>query len=204
MNDFDELIGVDVAREERQRLLGVHELLVEAGAPPELPPTLEEVHVPGPVRVSRERKQSPLRKVFLIAAAVFLLGVVFSVGLSVGKGSVASPATTLALSGTKAAPRAKGTLDVLKEVSGNRPMSLSVSGLPPVAAPEYYYVWLVRNGKPWAACGEFVVSKPSRSLTLTLNAPYASKTGDTWIVTRKTYNRPGAGTTVLRPTASTA
>ena len=58
----------------------------------------------------------------------------------------------------------------------------------------------MRNGKPWAPCGEFVVSKPSRSLTLTLNAPYALKTGDTWIVTRKTYKQPGAGTTVLRPT----
>ena len=150
--------------------------------------------------VRRERKQSGLRKIFLVAAAVFLLVITFSVGLSVGNGSVASPATTLALSGTKAAPRAKGTLDVLKEVSGNRPMKLSVSGLPPVAAPEYYDVWLVRDGKPLAPCGEFVVSKPSRSLTLTLNAPYALKSGDTWIVTRKTYPQSGAGTTVLRPT----
>ena len=41
-------------------------------------------------------------------------------------------------------------------------MTLSVSGLPKVAAPEYYYVWLVRKGKPLAPCGEFVVSKPSR------------------------------------------
>ena len=78
-------------------------------------------------------------------------------------------------------------------------MTIWVSGLPKVAAPDYYYVWLVRNGKPLAPCGEFLVAKSSDSLTLKLSAPYALKPGDTWIVTRKTYSQPGAGQTVLRP-----
>ena len=34
--DFDELVGTDLEDGERQRLLRVHELLVEAGPPPEL------------------------------------------------------------------------------------------------------------------------------------------------------------------------
>jgi hypothetical protein len=197
VNDFDELIGADVAGEERERLLGVHEMLVEAGPPPELSATLQDAHQPGNAR-SLRKKNVPW-KVALIAAAIIVLIIAFSAGVSVGHRSHTTAVSSLALSGTKAAPRAKGTLDVLPEVSGNWPMSLTVSGLPRVASPEYYYVWLVRNGKPLAPCGEFVVSKPTRSLTLTLSVPYALKSGDTWIVTRKAYREPGAGTTVLKP-----
>ena len=38
--DFDELAG-EVPAEERERLLRVHEMLVQAGPPPEIPPELE-------------------------------------------------------------------------------------------------------------------------------------------------------------------
>jgi hypothetical protein len=199
VNDFDELIGADVAVEERERLRGVHELLVEAGPPPELPTALE--NVPAPARVRRLPRQSVPRKIALIAAAIILLAVTFGVGFTTGKSpaSKAQPAETLALSGTKAAPHAAATLDVSAEVAGNYPMTLEVSGLPQVTAPQYYTVWLVRNGKPWGSCGQFVVSKRSRSLMLALNAPYALEKGDTWIVTRDTFGKSGAGPTVLRP-----
>ena len=40
--DFDELVGAETTGAERERLRGVHELLVEAGPPPELPRELEE------------------------------------------------------------------------------------------------------------------------------------------------------------------
>ena len=198
MNDFDELIDADVAGEERERLRGVHEMLVEAGPPPELPASLQ--NVPPPAKVSRLRKQSVPRKIALIAAALVVLGVTFGLGFSYGhSGRATKPFASLELTGTKAAPHAQGTLDVSPEVSGNWPMTIWVSGLPKVAAPDYYYVWLVRNGKPLAPCGEFLVAKSSDSLTLKLSAPYALKPGDTWIVTRKTYSQPGAGQTVLRP-----
>jgi hypothetical protein len=197
VNDFDELIGADVAGEERERLRGVHELLVEAGPPPELPASLQ--HVPRPGEVRRLRKLSVQRKIALVAAALIVLVVTFTAGFATGHTNTAQPLATLHLSGTKAAPHAQGTLDVSSPVSGNWPMTLSVSGLPKVAAPDYYYVWLVRKGKPLAPCGEFVVAKPSDSLTLTLSAPYKLQRGDTWIVTRKAYNQPGTGQAVLRP-----
>jgi len=202
VNDFDELIGADVAGEERERLLGVHELLVQAGPPPEVPAGLENVPRPGELRVLR--RQSVPRRVALLAAAVLVLGVAFTAGFATGHGSTATakPLQTLALSGTKAAPRAQATVDVLQEVSGNYPMTLRVSGLPLASAPTYYVVWLVRHGKPWAPCGEFVVSNAARSLTFTLNAPYSLKRGDTWIVTRHKFGQSGAGRTVLRPTGS--
>lgn len=200
MNDFDELIGADVAGAERERLLAVHTALVEAGPPPELPATLLDVPEPG--KVSALRKQTAPRKFALLAAAVILLGVAFTIGFATGQKNSATgtPVKTIELSGTAKTPHAEGTLDVQRQVSGNVPMTLEVSGLPRVAAPEYYVVWLVRNGQRFAPCGTFVVSQPARPLTLNLTAPYALEKGDTWIVTRQGYGSHGTKpTTVLQP-----
>ena len=41
--DFDELVGKEVPEHERERLKRTHELLVQAGPPPELSPALETV-----------------------------------------------------------------------------------------------------------------------------------------------------------------
>ena len=40
--DFRDLVGEDLTPEERDRLEHVHELLIAAGPPPELPPALAE------------------------------------------------------------------------------------------------------------------------------------------------------------------
>ena len=199
MSNFDELMDPDVESVERERLRAVHELLVEAGPPPELSARLQSVPRPGEVR--RLRTATVPRKIALLAAALAVLGVTFSVGFATGDKAAApaKPFKTLVLSGTMVAPHARATLDVSQQVSGNWPMTLRVTGLPRAAAPVYYEVWLVRGGQPWAPCGEFVVSKPSGSLTLELNAPYSLKRGDTWIVTRHSYGQSGPGPTVLRP-----
>ena len=199
MNDFDELIGADVAGAERMRLLAVHEALVEAGPPPELPETLRDVPQPG--KVSVLRKQTPLRKVALLAAALIVLVATFGIGYTTGAKTTdtAKAVWTLDLSGTGAAPRAKAVLDVQRQISGNVPMTLEVSGLPR-SASDYYVVWLVRNGQRFAPCGSFVISRPTRTATLKFTAPYALKKGDTWVVTRQTYgNHSLSPTTVLKP-----
>jgi len=200
VNDFDQLIDADVTGEQRERLRGVHDLLVQAGPPPELPLDLQHVPVPGELRRLKLIRSVP-RKVSLLAAAVIVLGTTFSVGYATGNQTTAptTPVAALALKGTAAAPYARATLDVLPPAGGNWPMTLAVSGLPRVAAPTYYVVWLVRNGKPWAPCGEFVVSKPSSPLTLTLTAPYSLQSGDRWIVTRQRNGQLGTGVPVLRP-----
>jgi hypothetical protein len=196
VNDFDDLIGADVAGEERERLLGVHDLLVQAGPPPELPARLQDPRRSGEVRIFRVP-----RRVLLVAAAVALLGIAFGVGFAAGGANMSSAESVVqkSLKGTSAAPRARATLDILPSVSGNWPMTLEVSGLPRVEAPTYYVVWLVRHGKPLAPCGSFVVSKSFGSLTLQLNAPYALQNSDTWIVTRQKYGRHTVRTTVLSP-----
>jgi hypothetical protein len=210
VNGFDDLIGADVAGEERARLLEVHELLVEAGPPPELSEGLRNVPRPGDVRFLPRR--SGARKVALLAAAIVVLGATFSGGFAAGNGSSAPAAAIeqVKLSGTAAAPQARATLDLRPSVGGNWPMTLRVSGLPRVAAPTYYIVWLVRNGKTLAPCGQFVVAQSGSPLTLDLTAPYALKHGDTWIVTRQRYTQGsvlprrgyhphGMSSVVLRP-----
>lgn len=200
MNDFDDLIGADVPGAERARLRGVHDLLVEAGPPPELPSALQDP--PPPSEVSYLRKQTGPRKFALIAAAVIVLGATFTLGFATGNRS-SNPKTlkTIALSGTTAAPRATAVLDVQRQVSGNLPMILSVSGLPRVPKSEYYVVWLVRKGQRFAPCGSFVISRPTHSLTVKLNAPYSFERGDTWVVTLQRWGqRSATPTTVLQPT----
>jgi hypothetical protein len=201
VSDFNELIDAGVPAEERKRLLAVHDLLLEAGPPPELPTALHDVPQPGKVSVLRQ--QTAPRKMALIAAAVIVLGVAFTIGYATGMRTTttAKPVKTVEMNGTSAAPRAEAVLDVQRQVSGNLPMTLEVTGLPRVTSSEYYVVWLVRHGQKFAPCGTFVVSKPSsRALTIHLTAPYALEKGDTWIITLQTYGQHSLSpTTVLEP-----
>ena len=110
--------------------------------------------------------------------------------------------TSLALKGTSAAPNARGSLAVWKPRDGNWPMTLSVIGLPRLAHHGYYEVYLVRNGHPWGLCGTFRGAGSSKALTVTLNAPYSLRAGDSWVVTRPTANGGEPGQTVLSPIAA--
>ncbi len=109
---------------------------------------------------------------------------------------------TLQLSGTPAAPHALASLQLEpKDAAGNWPMKLSVEGLPALPARSYYEVYLVRDGKPWASCGSFLVAHGTQGTTVQLTAPYKLQTGDSWVITRHqgfTDNEPGQ--IVLRPT----
>lgn len=200
--DFDELVGLDIEHTERERLQRVHALLLEAGAPAELPPELEA----GPtlaLTLSRKRSRRPAsRRPMLIAAAICLLALAFVGGYVAGNGgSSAASWKTLSLTGTPMAPAALASLKIEPvDSAGNWPMQLSVTGLPKLAAHAYYAVYLVRNGKPWAPCGTFVVDGAKRATSVTLNAPYRLQGGDTWIVTKQSPGQRGAGEVMLSPT----
>jgi hypothetical protein len=200
---FDELFGTEPAGPERERLLRTHELLVQAGPPPELAPTLERAPTPAAARALHRRRVK--RRVVLLLAAAIAAGAMFAAGYAVadhrGTGGSSSSASTrtLALKGTSAAPHARATLEILPAQAGNWPMTLSVAGLPKLPPHTYYEVYLVRSGRTWASCGSFVVARSSRALTVTLNAPYALRPGDSWIVTRTGPQETGPGKAVLRP-----
>jgi hypothetical protein len=199
--DFDELVGLDVEQDERERLLRVHALLVEAGPPPELSPELEA----GPtLALTMGRRRQPRlvqRRVMLLAAAIAVLALAFFGGYLAGNGHGVTAWKTLQLAGTRNAPSASASLQVEPvDAAGNWPMQLAVTGLPRLPAHSFYEVYLVRNGKPYAPCGTFVVSGGDAATTVSLNAPYRLHHGDSWIVTRVLRGQHEPGTVVLSPT----
>lgn len=198
---LDELIGADTTGAERQRLQHVHELLREAGPPPELTPELEA----GPnlkMTIGKRRRVVKQRAMLLLAAAV-ALSLIFLGGYAVGnqRGSSKSPGTavSLKLMGTSAVPGAQASLEVWHRRTGNWPMTLSAVGLPKLAPHNYYEVYLIRDGQLSGSCGTFRVTNARLPVTVSLNSPYTLRKGDSWIVTRPGPGGVEPGKTVLRP-----
>ena len=203
--DFEELVGPVPDGAERERLRRTHELLVAAGPPAELPPELEAGPNLAMTLGRRRAAHQHRRRLALLLAAAVAVAVVFLGGYVVGNrggGSGEAVARTIELHGTANAPDGFASLRISPaDASGNRPMTLSVTGLPSLPEHGYYAVFLVRNGKPWAPCGWFVVSGPHAGTTVPMNAPYDVQSGDTWVVTAQTPGVHGAGKTVLTPNA---
>lgn len=198
--DFDDLVGLDLEPDERDRLQRVHTLLVAAGPPAELPPDLEA----GPtlaLTLSRKRRaKRTYRRAMLLAAAICILALAFLGGYVAANTGSSSSWKTLSLAGTPSVPGALASLKIEPvDSAGNWPMRLTVTGLPKLPDHAYYEVYLVRNGKPYAQCGTFVVDGRSRATSVSLNAPYRFKHGDTWIVTKKSPGQPEPGVTMMTP-----
>ena len=204
--NFDELIGTETTGAERERLRDVHELLVQAGPPPELTPPLHKAPTFGSGLVRLQPRRVVKRRALVLVAAAALVAGVFAAGYGVGNqgggtsAATAVPPTLISLAGTQAAPQARATLVVWHARNGNWPMRLSVAHLPKLPAHTYYEVYLVRNGKPWASCGAFrIASSGPGAVTLTFNAPYSLEKGDSWVVTRPGPAGEEPGKTVLKP-----
>jgi hypothetical protein len=196
--DFDELIA-DAEPGEQERLRRVHDMLVVAGPPPELTPQMEAGPTLGMTIGGRPSRRHTQRRVALLAAAIVVLLLAFLVGYVTGNDSKVS-GRLLKLQGTAVAPNAQASLR-LEDVdpAGNWPMELAAVGLPKLPPKGYYEVFLVRNGKPWAPCGSFVVKNAKVGVSVRLNAPYRLRRTDTWIVTRQTWGNRDAGPVVLKP-----
>jgi hypothetical protein len=200
-SSIDELSSAESIVRVPARLPSAHEPLLQAGRRPELAPRLQKASSVGVVRL---RQRIAKRRPLLLLAAAFSIVAVFVLGYAVGdhRGGSTSPhalVRTLALRGTSVAPHGRATLEVWTARRGNLPMTLSVVGLPKLPPHTYYEVDLVRGGKPFGSCGTFRIARPSLAVTLKLNAPFALRKGDSWVVTRQAIGREG-GVTALRPT----
>lgn len=197
---LDDLIGADTTDAERQRLQHAHEMLLEAGPPPELSPKLEAGPTLG--MTLSKRRAVKRRAMLLVAAALAVVAVFFAGYLAANGGNGGrNPVFAQALKGTSLVPQAQGTLEVWDSSAGNWPMTLTVVGLPKLPPHSYYEVYLVRGGKPWGSCGTFRVgnsSSPENPVTVTLTAPYSLRKGDSWVVTRPGSGGVEPGQTVLR------
>jgi hypothetical protein len=207
--NLDDLVGTEVTGTERQRLQQVHEMLLEAGPPPEISAELEAGPTLGMTlgRQQQHQRRKVKRRAMMLLAAAITVALVFIAGYASrggGKSGVTSAVIAQGFRGTSLAPHAQGTLEVWSSQDGNNwPMTLTVVGLKQLPPHTNYDVYLVRNGKPWGSCGSFRVGGNAQNpVTVTLSAPYTLHKGDTWVVTRPGAGGSEPGQTVLRPTKS--
>ena len=199
--DFDELVGTDVTPEERERLRRAHELLIEAGPPPELPPTLERVpKIEETPRRLRQRKKRVVRRVVLLAAACATAAAIgFVLGHSTNPNAI-STERVVKLAGTNLRPQASGTLELGKnDGHGNWPMVLRVKGLQSLPSGGYYDLYLTRGGRPVVLCGTFNVGQGVTEIRLTAAYDLSHFDSNGWVVTRQLPGHHEPTDIVLQP-----
>jgi hypothetical protein len=168
----------DLSPEEQERLRRVHDLLVEAGSPPELPRSLR--HAPRPDGrfpfAGRRLLAAALAAALAVAGGSFAAGYVIA-----GDGVDFDHDFSVEMRGAEAAPNASATIDVgERDEAGNWPMVIRVRGLRMLPEGGRYLLYLTRNGRPVAWCGSFAVEKGET--TALLNAPYRFDRFDGWVV----------------------
>lgn len=178
--DLRDLVGDDVPADELERLGRVHELLVRAGPPPELPGELARAPEPGgTVALLPKRHWRPLAAL-AAALAIAAFGVGWLAASAGDSGDEAFPPIDfrVPMAGTRAAPHAVASIAVAeRDEAGNWPLAMTIRGLPNAS----YELWLTKKGKLAALCGPFRTEGDSVAY---LNAPYRLRQYDGWVVTR--------------------
>jgi hypothetical protein len=178
----DEIVeGLDPA--EQRRLRGVHELLVQAGPPPELPAALATLPDDPP---RRRRFALPRRRrlVVALAFAAVLVALAFAGGYLTGdrngSTSVAQPVRAVTMSGNGAVASLRvGAPDL----AGNWPVDFKVDGLPKQRGTyAYYEIFVLRDGKPSYPCAGFRVKNGTTKVSFVV--PYRVKSSTRWVVTQ--------------------
>jgi hypothetical protein len=191
--EFDELVGKIEEADERERLRRVHELLVQAGPPPELSPALAAVAPPTDAAVPDEAERDyawlPRRR---LGAGLVLVGAVLAATFALGYLAGGTDSDSGQTAGVQivrtASLTGEGNATAVVNVGrrdrgGNWPMIVTVRGLAPLTQGDYYVLALSKNGKPIVTCGTFNVAD-RRQRTLRLSAAYNLKGFDGWVVTR--------------------
>lgn len=169
--NFRDLVGEGLPPGEQERLERVHELLIAAGPPPELPPELEEppdgrrnVRQFDPTGLPRRRVGAALALAAAIALIAFLGGYI--------TGHSKSPPFESVRSVALVNDQAQATVSFgPRDANGNTPMLLRVAGLKKLEARDYYVLYMTKNGKPVVVCGSFNVGGP-QSTTLRFPVAY--------------------------------
>ena len=170
--EFDDLLGPEVAGEERERLRRVHDLLIEAGPPPDV----SRRSAPDTNVVPLRR---PRRGALVALAATLATAAAFTIGLVVATGDDPAVDRVIAMSGPSGA---SASLEVFElDEAGNWPMLLDVRGLEPAADGDRFELWLTKDGKPTALCGSFLTNDDGRAI-VSMNAPWRFSDFDGWAV----------------------
>ena len=195
--DLDDLLGEDVASAERERLRGAHELLLAVGPPPELPPSLQSPPELDDKRESAAFALLPRRGGRILTLAAGFAAMTLVIGYVIGHNRASfNSVQSVRMHGTAAAPRASGVVEVAKrDANGNYPLELSVSGLRPLPRGSYYVLYLIKDKRPAAICGAFLVHEGAT--TVRMSAPYDYHEFDGWTVAVYRIGKAEHGTTLL-------
>lgn len=178
--DFRDLIGDDLPADELARLRRVHDLLVAAGPPPDLSPSLATTPSPPSATITSLLSKRRRRVAYLLAAAV--AAATFGGGYLVGAGGndragsreAFSTQRVVRLGGNPALREATVVVRVGKRnETGNLPMLVTVEGLRHLPKNNYYTLFMTRHGKRLVVCGSFNVDGGNKQTTVRLTVGYS-------------------------------
>jgi hypothetical protein len=189
--DFDQLVDLTgLGPEDQARLLRVHDMLVAAGPPAELPSALSappaelngaELNAPAGAAVipfpRRRRAGGAILVAATVAAACFGGGYVLANQTHSSATHVFRVVQLQGQQNSEAALRV-GSADG----NGNWPIQLTVNGLKPLPSAERYYLMVWQGGRPVAMCGGFEVGGKGPT-TVSFNVAYTITKSTRWVVT---------------------
>ena len=186
--DFDQMVDLTgVSPEDRARMLRMHELLVSAGPPADLPSELADApsEVGGAQVIAfprRRRTAAAISIAAAVAVACFTGG--YFIANQAHSSSSLHAVRVVGLSGEQ---NSLASLRVgAADANGNWPVQLTVQGLPPLHGTDsHYLLMLTHNGKPTWVCGMFKVGKDGAT-TVTFSVPYRITGQTKWAVTEMT------------------
>ena len=164
---FEDLVDLTgLSQEDESKLRRVHEMLVAAGPPTDLPVELSKpVAVEGEVvsleeHRSRRRPLVALLVAATVAVACFAGGYVLATQVRSGSSAIEA-VRVVPLQGVQQNSFASLRVGSSDE-NGNWPIQLTVNGLPQLQSKGRYYLMVWQNGKPVALCGAFEVARTGR------------------------------------------
>jgi len=182
VTDFRDLVGDDLTPEEEARLLRVHDLLVEIGPPPELPPTLANLEPPeAEIKVYPHLPKRRWPAAVLVAAAValFAFGGGYLFGDRHGGGFEAEHQVAMRPPTGEGLARASISVGAVDK-AGNWPIQFRSTNLPEQPKGGHYDLWLTdKTGR--LLCGSFRVN--GKTTTIKMNVPYRLGPEVGWVVT---------------------
>ena len=186
--DFDQIVDLTgVSPEDRARMLRVHELLVSAGPPADLPSELADApsEVGGAQVIAFPRRRRTAAAISIAAAVAVAC---FSGGyLLANQAHHSSSLHAIRVVGLSGEQNSLASLRVgAADANGNWPVQLTVQGLPPLHGTDsHYLLMLTQNGKPTWVCGMFKVGK-NGATTVAFSVPYRITGQTKWAVTEMT------------------
>jgi hypothetical protein len=184
--NFDQLVDLaGLGPQDQARLLRVHDLLVAAGPPAELPSALSappaELNAPPGAEVI---PLAPRRIGAAILIAATVAAACFGGGYVLANQTHSSAVHVFRVVQLQGEQNSEAALRVgSADGNGNWPIQLTVNGLKPLSSAERYYLMVWQSGRPVALCGGFEVGGRGPT-TVSFNVAYKITKSTRWVVTK--------------------